>query len=380
MPTLYAPSRNLVPRPDFWNCRRSPYFSCFLESDCDILQSMKQTVLLVLMVSGVFLAGRIDGHHSGSEYDRSKVVEIEGKLLEIAWQNPHVHFTVRSMDANGKATTWDIEANSLSILRRTDATPENLKVGDTIKIAGSPSARAPNRMWASNVMAANGREIVLGPGIKPRWQTSATGSNTTWFDGGKSANQNAGIFRVWSSKLDDPVRLWRRDYPLTEGAKKTRAAWNPITDTVAPGCEPKGMPTIMEQPYPIEFVKKGDTILLRLEEYDTVRTINMAPNADFDRLSPALLGRSKGQWEGDTLVVTTSRIAWRYVDPSGVPQSSSSRIVERFTPSSDGTRLDYTMTITDPQTFTGPVELKRSWVWRVGETVKPYNCVRDKKR
>jgi hypothetical protein len=343
-------------------------------------RSMKPPVLLILIVCGMFLADRIDGHHSGSEYDRSKVVEVEGKLLEIAWQNPHVHFTVRSMDANGRVTTWDIEANSLSILRRTDATPENLKVGDTIKIAGSPSARASNRMWASNVMAANGREIVLGPGIKPRWQTSATGSNTTWFDGGKSANQNAGIFRVWSSKLDDPVRLWRRDYPLTEGAKKTRAAWNPITDTVAPGCEPKGMPTIMEQPYPIEFAKKGDTILLRLEEYDTVRTINMAPNADFDRLPPALLGRSKGQWESDTLVVTTSRIAWRYIDPSGVPQSSSSRIVERFTPSSDGTRLDYTMTITDPQTFTDPVELKRSWVWRAGETVKPYNCVRDKKR
>ena len=31
----------------------------------------------------------------------------------------------------------------------------------------------------------------------------------------------------------------------------------------------------------------------------------------------------------------------------------------------------YTMTITDPATFTEPLELKRSWVWRAGETVKP---------
>ena len=368
----------MVPKPDL--AIGVVLFSCLCQGDCDILQAMKQSALLILVACCTFSAARIYGHHSGSEYDRSKVIEIEGKLLEIAWQNPHVHFAVRSTDANGRATTWDIEANSLSILRRTDATPENLKVGDTIKIAGSPSGRAPNRMWASNVMAANGREIVLGPGIKPRWQTSATGSATTWFDGGKSANQNAGIFRVWSSKLDDPIRLWRRDYPLTEAAKKARAAWNPITDTVAPGCDPKGMPTIMEQPYPIEFVKKGDTILLRMEEYDTVRTINMAPDASFDRLPATLLGRSKGQWEGDLLVVTTSHIAWRYVDPTGVPQSSSSKIVERFTPSSDGTRLDYTMTITDPQTFTEPVALKRSWVWRPGETVKPYNCVRDKKR
>ena len=29
----------------------------------------------------------------------------------------------------------------------------------------------------------------------------------------------------------------------------------------------------MGQPFPIEFVDRGDTILLRLEEYDAVRTI-----------------------------------------------------------------------------------------------------------
>lgn len=316
----------------------------------------------------------IGAHHSGSEYDRT-TIEIQGQLLEVAWQNPHVHFIVRAADPSGKMQTWDIEANSLSILRRTDATPENLKVGDTIKVAGSPSRRAPNRMWAMNILAANGREIVLGPGIKPRWQAAASGSKSTWFEGGTAANKAAGLFRVWSTKFNEPGGLWRRDYPLTDAAKKSRAAFNPLTDTVAPGCRPKGMPTIMEQPYPMEFVRKGDAILLRLEEYDTVRTIDMAPGAKVDLLPKTLLGRSTGRWEGETLVVTTSRIDWPYFDPSGVPQGPSSSIVERFTPASDGTRLNYTMTVTDPATFTSPLELSRSWVWRPDETVKPYNCV-----
>jgi hypothetical protein len=74
-------------------------------------------------------------------------------------------------------------------------------------------------------------------------------------------------------------------------------------------------------------------------------------------------------------MVTTDRIDWAYFDPSGIPQGPSSSIVERFTPTSDGTRLNLTMTITDAATFSAPVELKRSWVWRPGETVKPYNCV-----
>jgi hypothetical protein len=342
---------------------------------------MKYLLALVTVVIGwsVMAPADVRAHHSGSEYGQT-TVEIEGTLLEVAWQNPHVHFFVRAKDANGATATWDIEANSLSILRRTDATPENLKVGDMVKVAGAPSRRTPNRMWASNILAANGREIVLGPGIKPRWAATAAGSKSTWFEGGTDANKTAGIFRVWSTKFNEPGGLWRRDYPLTDAAKKARAAFNPLTDSVAPGCRPKGMPTIMEQPYPLEFVKKGDTILLRLEEYDTVRTIVMKPDAKFDTLPKSRLGRSKGTWDGETLVVATDRIDWPYFDPSGIPQGPSSSIVERFTPTADGTRLSYTMTITDAATFSAPVELKRSWVWRSGETVKPYNCVERKSK
>jgi hypothetical protein len=123
---------------------------------------------------------------------------------------------------------------------------------------------------------ANGREIVLGPGITPRWKTTAAGSKSTWFDGGTEVNKTAGLFRVWSTKFNEPGGLWRRDYPLTEAARKARAAFNPLTDSVAPGCRPKGMPTIMEQPYPLEFVRKGDDPAPR--QHATAFMISMAPN------------------------------------------------------------------------------------------------------
>ena len=327
-----------------------------------------QTGLLLLCA-----ALPIGAHHSGSEYDRT-TVEVEGTLVELSWRNPHVHFGVRTTK-DGKPVVWDIEANSVSILSRTDANPNNLKVGDRIKVAGAPSRRTPNKMWASNILPASGREVVLGPGIQPRWGGSADGAKSTWFEGGTDADKAAGIFRVWSTKFGEPGGVWwRRDYPLTEAGRKKRAAFNPLTDTVAPGCRPKGMPTVMEQPYPLEFVRKGDTILLRLEEYDTVRTIDMkGPPRAAARKS--LLGTSYGTWEGDTLVVTTTGISWTYFDPSGVPLGPSASIVERFTPSADGTRLVLKMTVTDPDTFTQPVDLQRTWVWRKGETVKPYACV-----
>jgi hypothetical protein len=104
---------------------------------------------------------------------------------------------------------------------------------------------------------------------------AATGY-ATWMDAGVAADANVTIFHVWASDLTDPSEaLWKnpRDYPLTEKAKEALAKWDPIRDTVAKDCEPTGMPTIIEQPYPIEFVDKGDTILMRLQEYCRISSL-----------------------------------------------------------------------------------------------------------
>jgi hypothetical protein len=134
------------------------------------------------------------------------------------------------------------------------------------------------------------------------------------------------------------------------------------------------MPTIMEQPYPMEFVQQGDRILLRMEEYDTVRTIHMSDKVVPSSLPGHRLGRSVGRWDGKTLVVQTDGITWPHLDSSGTPLSPKARLVERFTTTPDGARLEYSLTVTDPQFLARAVELKRSWVARPNESVKPYNC------
>jgi hypothetical protein len=323
----------------------------------------------------LLLATRASAHHSYAEYDESSPVEVTGTLLDVAWINPHVRFTVRALpDQQGKVVIWDIEAHSLSVLRRTSIRQEQFRRGDTVKVAGEPSRKASNRMFATHMLRSDGVELVLSPGLKPRWAGTPSQLATTWFDSGAKST-DAGLFRVWSSKLDDPEYLWKRNYPLTEAAKDKLASWDDSRDTVARGCEPKGMPTIMEQPYPIEFVKKGSEIMLRMEEYDTVRTIYMTPTAGFNALRRTRLGISAGLWEGPTLVVTTDRIDWPYLDARGVPLGDAAKLVERFTPSADGSRLNYILTVTSPGVFTEPVELTRSWVWRPHEQVEPYKCV-----
>ena len=132
------------------------------------------------------------------------------------------------------------------------------------------------------------------------------------------------------------------------------------------------MPDIMNQPFPIEFVDQGDTILLRIEEYDAVRTIYMRVDANMQAQPEMPLGYSTGRWEGPTLVVDTTRINGRYINNRGVPLGTGARLVERFTPNADGGRLHYSLTITAPDSLTEPVEQKRSWV--PGDRVMPFNC------
>lgn len=83
---------------------------------------------------------------------------------------------------------------------------------------------------------------------------------------------------------------------------------------------------------------------------------------------------SIGRWEGGTLIVETGGITWPYLDYSGMPLSPDASLLERFTPTKDGTRLKYSVIVTDPKYLTKPFESKRSWIARPNEAVKPYDC------
>ena len=85
------------------------------------------------------------------------------------------------------------------------------------------------------------------------------------------------------------------------------------------------------------------------------------------------LGYSVGAWGGETLVVTTTHINWPYLDDIGTPQTEALKVVEKFTLSDDQTRLNRDITLTDPETLTGPVTVRGYWL-ALGETVPPYDC------
>ena len=142
---------------------------------------------------------------------------------------------------------------------------------------------------------------------------------------------------------------------------------------LANDCTLKGMPWIMEQPYDTAFERSGDDVVLKIEEFDVVRRIRMNWRGERPAQPSTLHGFSTGAWDGRTLVVTTTNLN----SPNfkfEIPASERASIVERFTPTEAGDRLDYEIVVTDPATFTEPVRLGKYWLSVPGQVLDAYNC------
>ena len=321
-------------------------------------------------------------HHSPFLYfDPTTTIEIEGTITNVRWRNPHAAFMLEATDASGQTTDWILETHSVSILRRMDLERDVIKVGDKVKVAGWPAQRSGNEMFVTNMLLPQGTEIAFDPGSPPRWANETKGDRSTWMvtEEDITAGDGAdGIFHVWSTSLvggDANLLFDGYDFPLTEKAAESRAAFDMYQHPIIGTCEYKGMPNIMEQPYPMQFAKTHNRILMHMEEGNIVRVFDMTPDVPSEGKPSTALGHSVGKWQDGILVVTTTGSDWPYIDITGVPNSPNAIYVERFTPSTDGKSLDYTMTITAPGIFTTPATFSKQWLWVANAEVAPYDCV-----
>ena len=160
---------------------------------------------------------------------------------------------------------------------------------------------------------------------------------------------------------------------LLEERIRKKNAGRPETDA-ATQCFPHGMPRIMESPYPIEIVQTDGQITFLHEVAHNLRRIymNRPPPADWPL---SFLGYSNGRWEGDTLVVETTRINDRsFIDDEGSAKSTSLKTTERFRKVDGGRRIEMTMTIDDPVTLEHPYSYKRYYYWRPDVRPMEYVC------
>jgi hypothetical protein len=162
---------------------------------------------------------------------------------------------------------------------------------------------------------------------------------------------------------------------LTPAAAEKKKAFdqNPPEDSQAANCVPPGMPGIMGQPYPMEFLLTPGQVTIVIEAYTQVRHIYTDGRKLPDDPDQTFQGTSVGRWEGDTLVVETIGFSPLTELERGVPHSDKMRIVERFR-LADPDTMTIETTLTDPEVLTAPYTTNRTLKRHRGWTIAEYVC------
>lgn len=326
-------------------------------------------------------------HHSAfNQFDKGSIIDVEGTITRVEWRNPHASIYVATRNAAGEPVEWRLEAGGSTQLVRVGIQRELLVVGEPLRAAGWPPITDKKEMFITNLLLSNGKEYLTHRNAKPRWRQHAVGDQSYQLQTtGDGSRPELGMFRVWSHTDVSPWLIPEdfdrsydlSTYPLTAAARAALQAFDRIRDNPTRNCRAKGMPTIMEQPYPMAIVRDGDNIRLHLEEYDTERVIHMNEREIPTDAPYSHLGYSIGRWEGKVLHVTTAKIDWGWLDQAGISLSHDTVLSEQFVAADDGSRLDYQLTITDPVNFTEPVQLQKYWIYIPGRDVLPYECTPD---
>jgi len=339
----------------------------------------------VVLLGFLALPAASSAHHAvAGNYDPQTVIEVEGEVTSLLMRNPHPQITLRVVTETGEVQDWEMATTALSNMRRWQIDPSFIQVGDTIRVAGNPAIRIEHGLYISNVLTSEGEEVLLGGNVQPIWTNQTIEMSESRRRGvGDTSAPELGIFRVWSTVDNIPMLMPRNIGRTPEGrANLTEAALQAVDsfvwarDNPLRNCALKGMPLIMEAPYPFEFLQDGENILWHNEEFDTFRTIDMSPDASPEGQPDSLLGYSVGRWEDErTLVVATAGVNWGHFDGQGIPASTSLEALERFTLSPQGDRLDYSITLSDPVYLIEPMTFGKHWVWYPDAEVGVYDCL-----
>jgi hypothetical protein len=144
-------------------------------------------------------------------------------------------------------------------------------------------------------------------------------------------------------------------------------------DNDTANCLPPGMPGVMGQPYPYEFLLTPGKVTIIGEAYMQVRHIYTDGRplpADPD---PTFNGTSIGRWQGDTLVIESVGFTDQTLLAPNTPHSDKMKIVERVRLTAPDVMTIET-TVTDPEALTAPYTTTRTLARHREWTTAEYIC------
>ena len=130
--------------------------------------SKKETAsgaIQILVSAGLLIAAALPlpAHHSFSaEFDSTKPVTLDGKVVQMEWVNPHSWLTIDVPKADGTVERWKIEGGSPSVLLRLGWNRNSLPAGTKIKVVAFQAKDGSLRGSSRSIEFPDGRKMDLG--------------------------------------------------------------------------------------------------------------------------------------------------------------------------------------------------------------------------
>jgi hypothetical protein len=350
--------------------------------------TVRAVVLIALLVTGSAHA-----HHSAAVFDSDKVIELRGVVVDFKLRSPHSSFVVDArafskdgVEIGGGVARWEVESESLPVLRSQGIEPGTFEPGDAITIEAWPH-RDPSFKFAHSLAISDafGAEYVMTNSNRlysPSVRAAAGAAPTRDADAPTRASGIARLQGRWQQPYAPPGA--GPGLPLNDAGMR---AWRDYDRKQSPAnvCEPINVPDIFFSAFFLFEIRiDGRTATLHNEYFNVVRTIPLGgalASAD----TRGLFGRAVGRVDGDALVVESrdfppSRwgLGIEEAHAADIPSSERKTLAERFTASPDGRTLVYEYTLADPEYMTGS-QSGRIELTRVPEDTPfyPFDCDKE---